>query len=167
MPPLEATLRQQGISLLECPLCRGSDGVAAGEALALVAGPSDVVEHVRPILSTYASDIEYLGDAYGDAQRVKSINNLMLWASVAGTVAGLHLARTVRTSEDELRRIIGSSTGDSWALRHWDRHEVWPWALKDLDILIDSGELDPADGELVRALRQHLSLADELNHADG
>ena len=126
---------QQGIEVLDAPICRGRFAADAGTLLALVGGKPDVVARARPVYATFASDIVHLGDV-GHGQVGKTMNNLLLWLNAVGLLEAGKLAETTGIDLAKLREALLISSGASDALKEWDMIS-FTWALKDMQIVAD------------------------------
>jgi 3-hydroxyisobutyrate dehydrogenase-like beta-hydroxyacid dehydrogenase len=130
---LAAQARQQGVAMLDAPICRGARAADDGTMLALVGGELSAFERARPIYRTFCSDIAHLGDI-GAGQVGKAMNNFLLW------VNGLALIEAGRLSEANgmdlvtLRDALLISSGASDALKNWE-NVSFTWALKDMQIV--------------------------------
>lgn len=115
-------------------MMRGPMAAEDGDLLLMVGGEAPVVERCRPVFQTFASDICHLG-GLGLGQVGKSVNNLLLWASVVAIAEGIGLARALGVDVGALREALQRSSADSWVLREWDRICRIPrwWDQKDLE----------------------------------
>ncbi len=74
---LAAELAPQGITLIDTPLSRSPAQAWTGELTTYAAGPADLVEKWRPLLTTWASAVIATGGPIGSAHALKLINNLV------------------------------------------------------------------------------------------
>ena len=127
----------RGIHVIDAPMMRGAMAAEDGRLLLMVGGHPRVVERCRPVFQAFASDICHMGDL-GLGQVGKSVNNLLIWASVVAIHEGIGLARTLGVDLGTLRDALQRSSGDSWVLREWDRICQIPqwWDQKDLEGVI-------------------------------
>jgi 3-hydroxyisobutyrate dehydrogenase len=70
------------------------------------------------VLDTVGSRVRHLGPA-GAGAATKLANQLMMFASLAGTHEALELAAAHGVAPAEVLDAVGDSTGDSWVTRHW------------------------------------------------
>ena len=123
----------RSIGFLDAPIARGRWAADEGTLLALVGGPDDVVERSRPIFRTFCSDIEHMGDV-GHGQVAKMMNNYLLWVNGCALIEAGRLASSTGIDLVKLRKALMMSSGDSAALRDWDRM-TFTWALKDMQMM--------------------------------
>jgi 3-hydroxyisobutyrate dehydrogenase len=170
-PRLAETLAQlghdHGHAVLNAPLCRAARGAVAGTSLALVSGDRAAADRAEPALRSFCSDIHYVSERPGGAQVAKSINNLMLWASVVANEEGFRLAEAYGLDAEDLRRAIITSTGDSWSLREWGHVAEWTWSKKDLRLLADMADDAHVPVPLARRLAELAVESEVLTHAPG
>lgn len=149
-----------GIDVLDAPVCRGGKAAVDGTLLTVVGGDSQVFHRVKPILQTFSSDVLNVGDL-GHGQVTKTVNNLLLWASAVATNEGFTLAAKHGMDLSSLREAIVISSGQNWALDHWEQM-TFSWALKDMNIVLemadDAEEQLPLSGllkERVKEVKKH------------
>src|ERR1700733_11199919 len=135
MKALAARVAEQGIEVIDAPICRGRFAADTGTLLALVGGKADVVERIRPVFGTFASDVVHLGEI-GNGQVGKAINNLMLWFNAVGVLEAGRLAESTGVDMVKLREALLTSSAASDSLKEWDRVS-FTWAMKDMQIVSD------------------------------
>jgi 3-hydroxyisobutyrate dehydrogenase-like beta-hydroxyacid dehydrogenase len=130
---LAAKCNEKGIGFLDAPIARGRWAADEGTLLALVGGTDEVVERSRPIFETFCSDIEHMGEV-GHGQVAKMMNNYLLWVNGCALIEAGRLAEATGIDLPKLRKALMMSSGDSSALRNWDRM-TFTWALKDMQMM--------------------------------
>jgi 3-hydroxyisobutyrate dehydrogenase len=130
---LDQTSRQQGVDILDAPICRGRWFADEGKLLALFGGKPDVVARGRAVYGTFCSDIAALGEV-GHGQVGKAMNNLLLWITSVGLIEAGRIAETTGIDLATLRDALQMSSGKSQALEDWDQTSFM-WALKDMQIV--------------------------------
>ena len=130
---LAGICEKRSIGFLDAPIARGRWAADEGTLLALVGGAEEVVKRSRPVFETFCSDIEHMGDV-GHGQVAKMINNYLLWVNGCALIEAGRLADSTGIDLVKLRRALLMSSGDSAALRDWDRM-TFTWALKDMQML--------------------------------
>lgn len=123
----------RGIGFLDAPIARGRWAADEGTLLALVGGTEEVVERSRPVFETFCSNIEHMGDV-GHGQVAKMMNNYLLWVNGCALIEAGRLAESAGIDLPKLRNALMMSSGDSAALRDWDRM-TFTWALKDMQMM--------------------------------
>jgi len=135
MKALAARVAAKGIDIIDAPICRGRFAADSGTLLALVGGKPEIVERVRPVFATFASDVVHLGEI-GNGQVGKAINNLMLWFNACGVMEAGRLAEKTTVDMVKLRDALLTSSAASDSLKEWDRVS-FTWAMKDMQIVSD------------------------------
>jgi 3-hydroxyisobutyrate dehydrogenase-like beta-hydroxyacid dehydrogenase len=130
---LAADARAVGVTLVDTTVARGGRAADAGTLLALLAGPSDVVERLTPVFAAFASDIVHTGDV-GSAQIAKAANNLVMWACLIANHEALALSKRFGVDVERLRGALLMSSADNYALRHWGENTM-AWADDDMAIV--------------------------------
>ena len=73
---IAADVSPRGIGVLDAPVSGGVRGAEEGTLCLMVGGPRDLLDACRPILTCFGN-IVHVGDAPGDGDTVKTINNLL------------------------------------------------------------------------------------------
>ncbi|MEC7490858.1 MAG: NAD(P)-dependent oxidoreductase [Pseudomonadota bacterium] len=124
---------EKGIAFLDAPIARGRWAADEGTLLALVGGSDGNVERLRPVFNAFCSDIKHMGDI-GHGQVAKTMNNYLLWVNGCALIEAGQLAEATGIDLPKLRNALMMSSGDSAALRDWDRM-TFTWALKDMQMM--------------------------------
>jgi 3-hydroxyisobutyrate dehydrogenase len=132
---LDARARPAGIRVVDATLCRGGRAADAGTLLSFVAGDTDAVDRLRPVVAAYSTDIVYTG-AIGTAQVAKAANNLLMWACLIANHEALALAKRFGVDEDLLREALLKTGAENGVLRNWGTSTM-KWADDDLAIIQD------------------------------
>jgi len=106
-----AEIAGPAIALLDCPISGGHQRAVDGQLSAIVAGPADLVERVRPYLAALATKIFVVGNVAGMAQICKIANNAI---SIAGMVVACEaVVMGVKAGLDAavMIDVINASTG--------------------------------------------------------
>ena len=74
-----------------------------------------------------------MGDV-GHGQVTKMMNNYLLWVNGCALIEAGRLAESAGIDLPKLRNALMMSSGDSAALRDWDRM-TFTWALKDMQMM--------------------------------
>lgn len=81
---MAGALAPLGVDFVDCPLSGGVAGARAGTLTAMAGGDRDVLERVRPVLATFASNVRWAGPL-GSGHATKALNNALSSVSLAGT----------------------------------------------------------------------------------
>ncbi len=133
---LGAQAAHAGIQLLDAPLCRAEMAAQSGTLLALTSGTSGSHDAAVPLLKSYCSDIFFVGHELGMAQVAKSVNNMILWATVVANYEAFRLAEAWKLDVSTLREVLQTSSANNWSLRQWSKVHEMPWSIKDMDIAL-------------------------------
>lgn len=102
---LPATTRRMGTALaplgvdfLDSPLSGGVAGALAGTLTAMVGGDPDLLERVRPVLSTFATNVRWAGPL-GSGHATKALNNALSAVALTATAEVLVTAAAHGASE--------------------------------------------------------------------
>lgn len=105
----------RGITVLDAALSGNPRDTAAGQLTLWVGGDESSLERVRPLLSTYACPVMFVG-AVGNGQRIKLVNNALFVAQVALAVDAVRLAASLGISEEQILAAVEQGSGGSRAL---------------------------------------------------
>lgn len=166
----------RGVRVLDAPVSGGVRGAVEGTLCIMVGGPPDLLEVCRPVLSCLGRDIVHVGDAPGDGDIAKTINNLLSATAVWSVAETLALGARAGLSPARLFDAVNRSTGRSYTTETKVEQYMVPRRftagftigqyLKDLNICLDlAGELR-VPMLLAAALRQLWSLAAAQGMAD-
>lgn len=107
-----------GVEVLDAPVSGGPDRAANGDLTIMVGGAQASIGRARPLLEAVGTDIAEVGPP-GAGAAVKLANQLMLFATLAGTYEALELAAAYGVREDDVLSAVRTSLGDSWVARNW------------------------------------------------
>jgi len=157
--------KSHGIRVVDAPVCRAEAAAKSGTLLAFLSGAKDDCDEAIELMRPYCSDFHYVGSRLGAAQVAKTVNNLILWATVVANYEGLELATSWQLDIESLRRALTTSSADNWALRHWDRSGEWPWSIKDMQIAMIIAKGAGVELPLSEKVEQLVRKVKVLNHA--
>lgn len=171
-----ARLGARGVRVLDAPVSGGVRGAVEGTLCIMVGGPADLLEVCRPVLACLGRDIVHVGDAPGDGDTAKTINNLLSAMAVWSVAETLALGERAGLSPSRLFQAVNHSTGRSYTSetkidqymipRRFTAGFTIGQYLKDLNICLDlAGELC-VPMPLGAMLRQLWSLAAAQGMAD-
>jgi 3-hydroxyisobutyrate dehydrogenase-like beta-hydroxyacid dehydrogenase len=103
----------RGVRVLDAPVSGGVRGAIDGTLCIMVGGPADVLEACRPLLERLGRDIVHVGDAPGDGDTAKTINNLLSAMTVWSVAEALVLGAQAGLSPERLFAAVNHSTGRS------------------------------------------------------
>ena len=125
--------RPFGVHVVDATVCRGGRAADEGTLLSFVGGDADDVERLKPVLSSYCTDIVHTGGV-GTAQAAKAANNLLMWACLIANHEALALAKRYGMDVDLLRDSLLKTGAENAVLRHWGTNTM-AWAEDDMEIV--------------------------------
>ncbi len=105
------TLRERGITLVDCPISGGPKGARAGTLTVITAGSRDALDTIRPWLDAIGKNVFEVGERPGHAQLMKLVNNLINAANMAAAFEALVLGTKGGLDPDQMVNVINVSTG--------------------------------------------------------
>lgn len=143
---LAADLTVRGVGTLDAPVSGGVRGAEQGTLCVMVGGAAALLDSQRPVLECFGR-IVHVGDAPGDGDIVKTINNLMSAATVWSAVEAVALARRAGVAPERMLEAVNLSSGRSNTTENKVAQYMLPRRfttgftvaqyLKDLDICLD------------------------------
>ncbi len=144
---IAADLAVRGVRVLDAPVSGGVRGAVEGTLCIMAGGPADLLDACRPILNHLGRDIIHVGDAPGDGDTAKTINNLLsataIWSAMEAVVLGVKAG----LAPERLLDAVNRSTGRSFTTETKFSRYVLPrdftagftvgQYLKDLNICLD------------------------------
>jgi 3-hydroxyisobutyrate dehydrogenase-like beta-hydroxyacid dehydrogenase len=104
-------LAAQDVAAVDAPVSGGPAGAEAGRLTLMVSGPDAAVSRARPLLDAFAGNVFVVGDAAGQGQAAKVINNLMSACSIAITAEAMVLGVRAGLDPATLLDVIHVSSG--------------------------------------------------------
>lgn len=106
-----AKLTHRGVDVVDAPVSGGPAGARAGKLTTMVAGPTEAIERVRPLLEAFAARVITVGEAPGQGQAAKVINNLMSATAIAITAEAMVLGVKAGLDPATLLDVVSTSSG--------------------------------------------------------
>jgi 2-hydroxy-3-oxopropionate reductase len=106
-----AGLAASGVSPVDAPVSGGPAGAEAGRLTLMMSGASDAVERAQTLVDAFAGNVFVVGDAPGQGQAAKVINNLMSACSIAITAEAMVLGVRAGLDPATLLDVIDVSSG--------------------------------------------------------
>ncbi len=142
-----ADLGRGGVAVLDAPVSGGVRGAVDGTLCIMVGGPGALLEACRPMLECVGNQIVHVGDAPGDGDTAKTINNLLSATTVWSAAEAVALGVKAGLAPERLLEAVNHSTGRSYTTEVKYPRYVLPRQftagftvaqyLKDLDICMD------------------------------
>jgi 3-hydroxyisobutyrate dehydrogenase-like beta-hydroxyacid dehydrogenase len=145
------------VYLVDAPLCRGEIPAEKGELLGLMGGDEEDCEAVKPFLSTFCSDVEYIGPL-GSGQVAKALNNFILWSCISVNHEAFKLGKRYGLDQETLRQALLKSSGQNWAMKTWNQPRTMPWAEKDMRIILNMADSHNLPLTMAGFIKEHIKL---------
>jgi 3-hydroxyisobutyrate dehydrogenase len=145
---LAAAAAARGASFLDAPVSGGEDGAKRGALTVMVGGAEDALDRARPLISSYAKNITWMGEA-GSGQRTKLVNQVCLAGLIQSLAEGLALARRAGLDARRVVEVISKGAAQSWQMDHraetmlagrFDFGFAVDWMRKDLALALAEAE---------------------------
>jgi 3-hydroxyisobutyrate dehydrogenase len=107
-------LAAKGIGLVDTPLTGGPAGARAGTLTIMSAGAPENVAAVRPFLERIGRTVHVLGDAPGQGQVMKLVNNLLVASHIITTFEALSMGAKAGLDPDAMAAVVNGGTGRSF-----------------------------------------------------
>ncbi|CAN5453076.1 NAD(P)-dependent oxidoreductase [soil metagenome] len=115
--PLTAErLAAMGIGFVDAPLSGGPVRAGAGDLLILVGAEASALDRARPVLESLASTLTIVGDAPGDGQAMKTVNQLLCGVHIAAAAEALALADRLGLDPEKALRALEAGAAGSFML---------------------------------------------------
>jgi 2-hydroxy-3-oxopropionate reductase len=106
-------LAAHDVAAVDAPVSGGPAGAEAGRLTLMVSGPDAAVDRVRPLIEAFAGNVFVVGDAAGQGQAAKVINNLMSACAIAITAEAMVLGVRAGLDPATLLDVVNVSSGAS------------------------------------------------------
>jgi 3-hydroxyisobutyrate dehydrogenase len=120
MERVEQELSARRVTVIDAPVSGGVQGAQAGALAIMIAGPTEAVHFVRPLLEAMGSNLFHIGQQPGVAQTVKLANQMMLAINMMGVFEAMRLAASNGVDAEQMLPAVAVSTGSSWVSQNWD-----------------------------------------------
>jgi 3-hydroxyisobutyrate dehydrogenase len=143
------------LTVVDAPVSGGVRGAQAATLAIMAAGPPEALARLRPLLDVLGGSIFDLGPCAGAGQAAKLANQVMMAASLAGTLEALELSRSYGVEDGAVCAAVAAGTGGSWVLDQWEwMRSLWESyapengfdiLIKDLRAVLDAGKAHDSD----------------------
>jgi 3-hydroxyisobutyrate dehydrogenase-like beta-hydroxyacid dehydrogenase len=118
----------RGAVFVDAPVARTRAAAEAGTLAVMVGAEPAVFEQVRPLLSTFASEITHCGSV-GCGQVVKILNNMVLFETVMAIAEATAIGERAGVAPELLFEALSRGSADSFALRNHGMKAMLPGAF--------------------------------------
>ncbi len=105
MVDADAAIRAAGGAFLDTPLSGGVEGATTGSLSLMAGGEVASLEHVRPVLGSFASTITLFGPV-GSGQIAKACNQLVVGSTIEAVAEAITLGRLSGLDPEQLRQAM-------------------------------------------------------------
>lgn len=116
IPPVVERLAEHGVALVDAPLSGGPVRAGAGDLLIVVGAEPAALATARPVLERLASTLTVVGDAPGDGQALKTVNQLLCGVHIAAAAEALALADALGLDQDRTLAALEAGAAGSFML---------------------------------------------------
>jgi 3-hydroxyisobutyrate dehydrogenase-like beta-hydroxyacid dehydrogenase len=107
-------LAPRGVLALDAPVSGGVAGAEAGTLSVMAAGDPAAFERVRPILEALGSNTVFVGEAVGQGQTLKLVNNLLAATTWAAGCEAMAMGVKAGLDPELMVRVLNASSGRSF-----------------------------------------------------
>lgn len=115
---IAARLSERGLHYLDAPVSGGEVGAQQATLSIMAGGPAHVFEAMSPVLRAMGRHIYHIGEAPGDGQAMKMINQLLVCIHNAAAAEALVFAGKLGLDAEMVFEVIGNSAGNSWMFQN-------------------------------------------------
>ena len=109
-------LAEAGLGLVDAPVSGGPARAGAGDLLVVVGADDDAWAAAEDVLEVMASTLVRVGDAPGDGQAMKTVNQLLCGVHIAAAGEALALARALGLDAEVALKALMSGAASSFML---------------------------------------------------
>lgn len=110
-------LAAKGVVMLDAPVAGGVPNATAGTITIMASGPDEAIERVMPAFKAMTSKIYRASDQAGDAQSVKTMNNMMNMVFRIATLEFAALAVKLGVPLDDLTEALNAGIAGNFTCR--------------------------------------------------
>lgn len=173
---LAAEFAARGAVFVDAPVARTRAAAEAGALSVMVGASAEVFERIRPLISTFATDITLCGEV-GCGQVVKILNNMVLFETVVALSEARHIGERAGVDPKLLFDTLSKGSADSFALRNHGLKAIVPdtfpdrafsvrYAGKDLRYAMQLAEQAGVDARGTRTVRHWFDVAEAAGDGD-
>jgi len=118
-------VENNGCYLIDAPVSGAKSGAEAATLTIMTAGPKDILSICQNYFKNMGKNIFDFGSQVGAGQAAKLANNLVLAINMVAFAEGLRFAQEYNLAQDDFRKLINVSTGNSWVSQNWDSVKMW------------------------------------------
>lgn len=108
-------LQAAGVAYCDAPVSGGQAGARAGTITIMFAGPKHVLEDNKALLDSFSGNVFHVGDAPGQGQAVKILNNFLSGTAMAATTEAVLYGLSQGIDMKTILDVVNVSTGQNTA----------------------------------------------------
>ena len=112
---IERHLAEAGIAYADAPVSGGRAGAVAGTLTVMWAAPAALLQRLRGALDAVAKNVFHVGDAAGQGQAMKLLNNFLSGTALAATSEAVAYGETQGLDPRTVIDVLNASTGRNTA----------------------------------------------------
>ncbi len=112
-----ATLQQQQVQFLDCPVSGGVEGARDGTLAMMCGGEAAAFARAQPVLAALGRTITHFGGT-GSGQAAKATNQIMCAGIIQAVAEAMAFAQAHQLPLDKLVETLGKGAGSSWYFVH-------------------------------------------------
>lgn len=156
-----ALLAEAGLAYLDAPVSGGVAGAEAGTLTVMVSGERARFDRIEPLLVAFAARRVHVGDAPGQGQAMKLLNNFLSGTAMVATSEALRFGRGQGLDPARMLDVLNASSGQNTATRDkfprllaGERDLGFRAALlaKDLRLYLESARAGATAGEVAETV---------------
>lgn len=124
MRRLGAAVLDAGFGLVDAPMTGGTTLAERGELLLFVSGRPADVEAARPVLESCSRAWHVAGQAAGDGQTFKLVNQLLCSVHMLAAAEALAFARALGLDQHEVFEAVRAGAGGSFIFEHFGERMI-------------------------------------------
>ena len=113
----DVSLKEAGITFIDAPVSGGRAGALAGTVTLIWAGPNAELERHRAIIDAFCGNPFHVGDAPGQGQALKLLNNFLSATAMAATSEAILFGLSHGLEMKTMLDVVNVSTGQNTATR--------------------------------------------------
>ena len=166
-----------GVAYLDAPVSGGTRGAAEGTLAMMAAGDARLFAALKPILGVMAANLFHVGDAPGQGQAMKLLNNMLSGAAMAATTEAAAFGEARGLDLETVMAVVNVSTGRNTATSDKFPNRIIPGTFdagftvdllsKDIDLFLAAAAAEGtgapvggAVGDTLRAMKRAMPGAD-------
>lgn len=161
---IEDVLRPKGVELLDSPVTGGPPAARVGQLTIIMAGPQSAMDRIAPIFDVVSNKQVRIGDAPGQAQLCKLVNNAISFTVFLVSCEAIAVGVSAGIDPAGMVDVVNAGRGrNTWTLDRFPQFilprqfnagaELGP-GVKDLDLYLEESEASGMPPGMVARTRE-------------